>query len=339
MTRGCERRGHLRSPSGQRCAPSRRPSCCAPFPSAWSCWPRQAWTTPWWSTSTRSGPKKAPDDFVREALSGPWGRGPGGGSRLPLRAPSPGTWPCWSHGRGRGFEVVGLDLVGADGAAGDGRRRGLLHRHPPAPCRRATSPPPPRRWVGPTRCAARWSAGTGGPENWAFAPRTSTCPNNCLPAMDYAGGYLVPMGWPARPRPPRVRPPTFDQQADVSLLEAHLLEFEDDLYESRPGAVRGPAAGRGAVRDGGGPGGCRWLGICDQAGDLLRGWYRAMGSSGDLVPGSVGGRQPSPPPPSPPNEETMGAVTHTFGRAPGRRRPPPPCPATPSSWPAATASG
>ena len=72
----------------------------------------------------------------------------------------------------------------------------------------------------------------------------------CLPADGiYAGWYLRPDGV-ARPAAISLgRRPTFYERADTSLLEAHLLDFDGDLYDE-PARVRfvAPAARRAEVR-------------------------------------------------------------------------------------------
>ncbi len=56
----------------------------------------------------------------------------------------------------------------------------------------------------------------------------------CLPADGiYAGWYLRPDGVPLPCAISLGRRPTFYAEADTSLLEAHLLDFEGDLYDER----------------------------------------------------------------------------------------------------------
>ena len=230
---------------------------------------------------------------------GPWWWGPTSTSATVAWA----TWPCssaWARrttSRSWGWTWSGWTA---------GRRRATPRSPPPPSAWRwppATCPPPPRCWAGPTRSAARWSAATGGPESSGFRTANVAVPDEiCLPADGiYAGWYLRPDGV-ARPAALSLgRRPTFYEHADTSLLEAHLLDFDDDLYGERgPGAVRVSAASRGEVRLGRGPGG--------PDGPRLRGgwrraaasWNRGTGSPSDLVPGSVRRRSTLHPPPTRP---------------------------------------
>ena len=137
-----------------------------------------------------------------------------------------------------GFEVTGLDLVGADGrpaaeadrvsstairsalAAGDlGRANTLLGRAHEV-----------RGVVGHGDKRAR---------ELGFRTANVAVPDEiCLPADGiYAGWYLRPDGV-ARPAALSLgRRPTFYEHADTSLLEAHLLGFDGDLY-GEPAQVR-----------------------------------------------------------------------------------------------------
>ena len=65
-------------------------------------------------------------------------------------------------------------------------------------------------------------------------PRDRALPGDAV----YAGWYILPEGHPAAGSGGRVRPaainigkrPTFYQDAEHSLMEAHLIDFDGDLY-------------------------------------------------------------------------------------------------------------
>jgi riboflavin kinase/FMN adenylyltransferase len=134
-----------------------------------------------------------------------------------------------SMGADLGFEVVGHDLVGVDGAAADepvsstrvraALRAGdldaataMLGRHHEV-----------RGVVGHGDARARE---LGYPTANVAVPESI-----CLPADGiYAAWYLLPDGtrWPTAVS--LGRRPTFYEFADTSLLEAHLIDFDGDLY-------------------------------------------------------------------------------------------------------------
>ncbi|WP_208029671.1 bifunctional riboflavin kinase/FAD synthetase [Rhabdothermincola sediminis] len=137
-----------------------------------------------------------------------------------------------------GFEVLGIDLVGTDGrpAAGEERvsstaiRKALRH----GDLARAN------RLLG--RFHEVRGAVVGGDKRareLGFPTANIAVPSEiCLPADGiYAGWYLRPDGL-ARPAALSLgRRPTFYEDAESSLLEAHLLDFEGDLY-GEPARVR-----------------------------------------------------------------------------------------------------
>ena len=185
------------------CGPSRRPSCCATCPSASSCWPTPASTTRWWSTSTRSGPRRRPTTSCARCWWAPGRPGRGGGRRLPLRPPPPGQrGPAAAHG-GR------ARLRGGRARPGRGRRparrrrpRGVVDRHPPGPGRRRPGHRHRDARPGPRGARPGGPAATGGPASWASRTANVAVPDEiCLPADGiYAGWYLRPDGvGPTRP--------------------------------------------------------------------------------------------------------------------------------------------
>lgn len=137
-----------------------------------------------------------------------------------------------------GFEVLGIDLVGTDGrpAAGEERvsstaiREALSH----GDLARAN------QLLG--RCHEVRGAVVDGDKRareLGFPTANIAVPSEiCLPADGiYAGWYLRPDGL-ARPAALSLgRRPTFYEDAESSLLEAHLLDFEGDLY-GEPARVR-----------------------------------------------------------------------------------------------------
>lgn len=138
-----------------------------------------------------------------------------------------------------GFEVVGVDLVGADGAAATaGDRvsstaiRQALARGDLTAATAMLGRPHEVRGV------VVHGDGRGGTE-LGFPTANVAVPDEiCLPSDGiYAGWYLRPDG---EPRPAALslgRRPTFYEDSPYSLLEAHLLDFGDDLY-GEPARVR-----------------------------------------------------------------------------------------------------
>ncbi len=196
--------------------------------------------------------KEAPEDFVREVLVGALG----------ARAVVVGADFHFGHrrlgnvallermGLEHGFEVVGLELVGVDGLPAARVLDGL-----PA-ARRADGGEPASGEAEVSSTAIRQALAAGdlpaatemlgrahevrGPvvrgdgraRELGFRTANLAVPDEiCLPADGiYAGWYLRPDGV-ARPAALSLgRRPTFYEHADTSLLEAHLLDFDDDLY-------------------------------------------------------------------------------------------------------------
>jgi len=130
-----------------------------------------------------------------------------------------------------GFEVVGLELVGVDGRPASGEaevsstaiRQALAAGDLPAATEMLGRAHEVRGPVVP---------GDGRARELGFHTANLAVPDEiCLPADGiYAGWYLRPDGV-ARPAALSLgRRPTFYEHADTSLLEAHLLDFDDDLY-------------------------------------------------------------------------------------------------------------
>ena len=130
-----------------------------------------------------------------------------------------------------GFEVVGLDLVGTDHepAAGADPVSSTAIRAAPV----AGDLPTATAMLGrPHEVRGVVIPGDGRARDLGFRTANLAVPDEiCLPADGiYAGWYLRPDGV-ARPAALSLgRRPTFYEQADTSLLEAHLLEFDGELY-------------------------------------------------------------------------------------------------------------
>jgi len=180
---------------------------------------------------------ESPEDFVREVLVG----------CLETKALVVGEDFHFGHrrrgnvgllrtmGAEAGFEVDGVDLLGPDGqvaddahqvsstairtalAAGDvGRAAELLGRN------------------HEVRGVVGRGDGRGGPE-LGFPTANVSVPDDVLLPADgiYAGWYTRPDGTRHRAAISLGRRPTFYETAHASLLEAHLLDFDDDLYGER----------------------------------------------------------------------------------------------------------
>ena len=248
---GARDRGrHLRPPPGQRRAArvgapaadaiSTRSSSCSPTTGI-DAHPRHR--------LRRARSKEPAEDFVREVLVGC------------LRAQVVVVGDDFHFGHQRqgnvallrrmggelGFEVVGLDLVGTDHRPGGGGRPGVVHGHPGRaggrrPGRGHEDARPSPRGAGDGRRRRRAGPRARLPHGQRRRPRRH------LPARRRHLRRLVP---PARrPGPPggivaraATRPST--RTPTTSLLEAHLLDFDGDLY-GEPARVRfvGPAARR-----------------------------------------------------------------------------------------------
>jgi len=133
-------------------------------------------------------------------------------------------------GAASGFEVVGLDLVGPEGSASAEPvsstriRRALTDGHLDTATDLLGRFHEVRGVVG---------RGDGRARELGFRTANVAVPDTiCLPADGiYAAWYFRPDGtrWPTAVS--LGRRPTFYEHADTSLLEAHLIDFEGDLYD------------------------------------------------------------------------------------------------------------
>jgi riboflavin kinase / FMN adenylyltransferase len=136
-----------------------------------------------------------------------------------------------------GFEVIGHELVDADGRPADGDpvsstriRRALAEGDLTTANEMLGRPHEVRGVVG---------RGDGRARELGFRTANVGVPEGvCLPADGiYAGWYLAP---DEVVRPAAIslgRRPTFYEAADTSVLEAHLIDFDGDLY-GQPARVR-----------------------------------------------------------------------------------------------------
>ena len=154
-----------------------------------------------------------------------------------------------SMGSDLGFEVEGLPLVDADGQVGGRRGEGVVDRHPPRPRDGRPRPRDRRCSGGPTRCGASSPTATQRGRELGFPTANVSVPGDILLPADgiYAGWYERPDGSVHAAAISLGRRPTFYEEAHASLLEAHLLDFDGDLY-GEPARVRFVARLRGEVR-------------------------------------------------------------------------------------------
>jgi riboflavin kinase/FMN adenylyltransferase len=147
-----------------------------------------------------------------------------------------------------GFEVVGLELVGADHqpapeaarVSSTAIRRALVDGDLPTATAMLGRPHEVRGVVVP---------GDGRARDLGFRTANIDVPDEiCLPADGiYAGWYLRPDDVPRPAALSLGRRPTFYAEADRSLLEAHLLDFDGELY-GEPARVRFVARLRDELR-------------------------------------------------------------------------------------------
>ena len=131
-----------------------------------------------------------------------------------------------------GFEVSGLALVDADGQAGGDQPKAssTAIRHALVEGDLATA----NALLGrPHEVRGRVSHGDHRGRELGFPTANVSVPGDILLPADgiYAGWYERPDG---AVRPSAIslgRRPTFNEEAHASLLEAHLLDFEGDLYD------------------------------------------------------------------------------------------------------------
>ena len=137
-----------------------------------------------------------------------------------------------------GFEVVDLELVGVDGhpaAEGEGVSSTAIRA-----ALRAGDVANANAMLGrPHEVRGMVSHGDARARDLGFPTANVAVPDEiCLPADGiYAGWYLRPDGVAHPSAISLGRRPTFYEQADTSLLEAHLLDFDADLY-GEPARVR-----------------------------------------------------------------------------------------------------
>jgi riboflavin kinase/FMN adenylyltransferase len=152
-------------------------------------------------------------------------------------------------GEREGFEVAGLDLVGADGlpaAADTDRVSSTAIRH----LLTAGSLDQANAWLGrPHEVRGVVKPGDKRGRALGFPTANVSVPGDILLPADgiYAGWYERPDGTVHPTALSLGRRPTFYQEAHASLLECYLLDFDGDLYEE-PAHVRFVARLRGERR-------------------------------------------------------------------------------------------
>ena len=236
--------GHLRPPPGQPCAPRVGAQLLTDLDqklellAATGVGPR-----PWWSASTESRAEETAEDFVRTVLV------------ECLRARSVVVGEDFHFGHGRRGNVallaamgaeLGFDVTGIPPPRTDGRRATarLVDPDPAAWSRRASRGGGGRCSGRPTRSGGSSATATSGAGARVPDRQRGGAGEICLPADGvYAGWYRRPDGSRHPAAISLGRRPTFYEDAELSLLEAHLLDFDGDLYgETGGGGVRRPAA-------------------------------------------------------------------------------------------------
>ncbi len=134
-----------------------------------------------------------------------------------------------------GFEVVGLGLVSAEGAGGEPfsstRIRGLLDEGEVRAAAAALGRPHEVR--GTVERGDERGRGLGFPTANVVVPS-----DTCMPADGiYAGTFTGADGVERAAALSLGRRPTFYEHADASMLEAHVLDFDGDLYD-QPARIR-----------------------------------------------------------------------------------------------------
>ena len=216
------------------CGRSRRPACSPTSTRSSSC-------------SRPPGIDRVPGDHLRRGPLEGAGRGVrAGGARrlprrqgrdrgggLPLRPPAQGQRRA-ARGDGRGPRLRGRGPRARRRRRRGGRRcaEGQLHRHPA----RARGGRPRRRQraarPSPRGARAWWPTATSGAGSSGSPPPTCRCPatSSCRPTASTPAGTSGPTA-PCTPAAISLgRRPTFYEDAHASLLEAHLLDFDGDLY-------------------------------------------------------------------------------------------------------------
>jgi riboflavin kinase/FMN adenylyltransferase len=181
--------------------------------------------------------KESPEDFVREVLV----------DSLGAKAIVVGEDFHFGHrrrgnvallrtmGQDAGFQVEGIGLLGPDGREADDADQvsstAIRHALAGGDVRRATELLGRHHEV---RGIVQHGDGRGGPE-LGFPTANVAVPDDVLLPADgiYAGWYTRPDGGRHPAAISLGRRPTFYETAHASLLEAHLLDFEGDLYDER----------------------------------------------------------------------------------------------------------
>ena len=152
-----------------------------------------------------------------------------------------------------GFEVIGVGLQALPGGPiySSTRIRELLAEVGDVD-RRGGAARSPARGAGAVEEGDRRGRELGFPTANVVVPARI-----CLPADGiYAGTFVGRDGVERAAAISLGRRPTFYEHAELSLLEAYVLDFDGDLYGQRgDGPLRRAAPGRGALRDGRGAGG------------------------------------------------------------------------------------
>lgn len=130
-----------------------------------------------------------------------------------------------------GFEVMGLELVGTDGEPVQGRRP--VSSTAIREALRAGDLSAANDMLGRDHeVRGVVGHGDGRARDLGFpTANVGVADGMCLPSDGiYAGWYLTPDGTRHSAAISLGRRPTFYEDADVSVLEAHVLDFSDDLY-------------------------------------------------------------------------------------------------------------
>ena len=187
--------------------------------------------------------KETAEDFVHEVLVG----------CLAAKAVVVGHDFHFGHGRGGnvpmlqgmgaqlGFDVLGISLVGGEAPISSTRIRGLLQEGDVAGAAALLGRPHEVRGTV--------EHGDARGRDLGFPTANVAVPADILLPADgiYAGWYIRPSGARLPAAISLGRRPTFYDAAEKSLLEAHLLDFDGDLY-GEPATVQFAARLRGEVK-------------------------------------------------------------------------------------------
>jgi riboflavin kinase / FMN adenylyltransferase len=181
--------------------------------------------------------EESPEDFVREVLVGALGaKAVVVGEDFHFGHERRGDVALLrSMGAEAGFEVDGVGLLGPDGRPAD-----EAHRVSSTAIRKALAAGDVERAAQllgrhhEVRGVVQHGDGRGGPE-LGFPTANVAVPEDILLPADgiYAGWYTRPGGERHPAAISLGRRPTFYETAHASLLEAHLLDFDGDLYDER----------------------------------------------------------------------------------------------------------